>query len=210
MLYKWEKQKPNDIYLSQPIEGIWYNWTWKEVGLEVRKMASYLKSLDLPENTKIGILSKNCAHWIMSDLAIMMSGNISVPLYPNLNSDTLKKILQHSETRLLFVGKLDNYSEMKPGVPNDIRCITYPFYSEDYETWYDITKNVEPLAENIIRKNEELATIIYTSGTTGSPKGVMHKFFNFGFATTNAMQALSFSKESFFSYLPLLYSVGLI
>ena len=57
-------------------------------------MAAYIKSLSLTENSKIGILSKNCAHWIMSDLAIMMSGHISVPLYPNLNSKTLKNILE--------------------------------------------------------------------------------------------------------------------
>ena len=38
MLYKWEREKENEIYLRQPINGVWYNWTWKEVGLEVRKM----------------------------------------------------------------------------------------------------------------------------------------------------------------------------
>jgi long-chain acyl-CoA synthetase len=37
MLYKWEQEKPNEIYLSQPIEGVWRNWTWKEVAEEVRK-----------------------------------------------------------------------------------------------------------------------------------------------------------------------------
>ena len=73
MLYKWEQEKPNNIYLTQPIDGVWHSWNWKEVGVEVRKMASYLKSLDLPAQTKVGILSKNCAHWIMSDLAIMMA-----------------------------------------------------------------------------------------------------------------------------------------
>ena len=95
---------------------------------EVRKIAAYIKSLNLTENSKIGILSKNCAHWIMSDLAIMMSGHISVPLYPNLKSKTLKNILEHSETKLLFVGKLDNYEQMKDGVNEDIKCISYPFY----------------------------------------------------------------------------------
>ena len=88
MLYKWEQEKPNEIYLSQPIDGVWHNWTWAEVGQEVRKMAAYLKSLDLPENSKIGLLSKNCAHWIMTDFAIMMAGHTSVPLYSNLNADT--------------------------------------------------------------------------------------------------------------------------
>ena len=203
MLYKWEREKENEIYLSQPINGVWHNWTWREVGLEVRKMAAYLQSLNLPKQSKVGVLSKNCAHWIMSDLAIMMSGHTSVPLYPNLSSDTLNKILIHSETKVLFVGKLDNFEAMQPGIPADIPCITYPFYSEDYPKWDDLTQDISPLTDNVIREEMELATIIYTSGTTGDPKGVMHKFYNFSFATVNAVKALPLKEESFFSYLPL-------
>ena len=203
MLYKWEKEKPNEIFLSQPINGVWHNWTWQEFGDEVRKMATYLKQLNLPSESKIGLLSKNCAHWLMTDMAIMMSGHVSVPLYPNLNAETLSKILSHSETKLLFVGKLDNYNEMKEGVPHEIPCITFPFYSENYPKWDDLLKNISPLKEDIIRKPNELATIIYTSGTTGVPKGVMHKFFNFSFATTNAVNIIPLKEESFFSYLPL-------
>jgi len=203
MLYKFEQEKTNEIYLSQPIDGVWHNWTWVETGQEVRKMAAYLKSLDLPVNSKIGLLSKNCAHWIMTDFAIMMAGHTSVPLYPNLNADTLEKILLHSETKLLFVGKLDNFEAMQPGIPSDMPCITYPFYSEDYPKWDDLTKDITPLSDNVIRGEKELATIIYTSGTTGEPKGVMHKFYNFSFATTNAVNALNLHNETFFSYLPL-------
>jgi len=203
MLYKWEQEKTNEIYLSQPIDGVWHNWTWAETGQEVRKMAAYLKSLDLPANSKIALLSKNCAHWIMTDFAIMMAGHTSVPLYPNLNADTLEKILLHSETKLLFVGKLDNFEAMQPGIPSDMPCITYPFYSEDYPKWDDLTKDITPLSDNVIRGEKELATIIYTSGTTGEPKGVMHKFYNFSFATTNAVNALNLHNETFFSYLPL-------
>jgi long-subunit acyl-CoA synthetase (AMP-forming) len=203
MLYKWEQERPNEIYLSQPIDGVWHNWTWEEAGQEVRKMAAYLKSLDLPENSKIGLLSKNCAHWIMTDFAIMMAGHTSVPLYPNLSADTLNKILVHSETKVLFVGKLDSFEAMQPGIPADMPCITFPFYSENYPKWDDLTKEITPLTDNVIRGEKELATIIYTSGTTGDPKGVMHKFYNFSFATTNAMNALSLKDESFFSYLPL-------
>ncbi len=203
MLYKWEKSKPDKIYLSQPINGVWHHWTWKQFGLEVRKMAAYLKSLELPRDSKIALLSKNCAHWMMADMAIMMSGHISVPLYPNLNFETLGKILNHSEAKLLFVGKLDNYTDMKPGVPSDMHCISFPFYTENYPMWNDLTKDMPPLVENIIRPEKDLATIIYTSGTTGDPKGVMHKFYNFSFATTNAINALTLNSESFFSYLPL-------
>ena len=203
MLYKWEQEKPNNVYLTQPIDGVWHSWNWKEVAVEVRKMASYLKSLDLPAQTKVGILSKNCAHWIMSDLAIMMAGHTSVPLYPNLNAETLQNILEHSETKVLFVGKLDNYSDMKSGVPSSVKCITYPFYSQEYPKWNELLVDVNPISENIVRDENDIATIIYTSGTTGKPKGVMHKFYNFGFAATNATNALKLKEESFFSYLPL-------
>ena len=203
MLYKWEQEKPNEIYLSQPIDGVWHNWTWKEVGVEIRKMAAYLKSLNLPNDSKIALLSKNCAHWMMTDMAIMMSGHVSVPLYPNLNAETLGKILMHSESKLLFVGKLDNYADMKAGVPSDMECITFPFYAEDYPKWDELTKEIIPMVESPIRAEKELATIIYTSGTTGDPKGVMHKFYNFSFATSNAVKSLKLNEEVFFSYLPL-------
>ena len=57
-------------------------------------MCNYINSLNLPKKSKIAILSKNCAHWIIADLAIMMSGNISVPIYANVNGDTAKYILK--------------------------------------------------------------------------------------------------------------------
>ena len=203
MFYKWELLKPNEIYLSQPINNIWHNWTWKEFGLEVRKMAAYIHSLNLQKNSKIALLSKNCAHWLMADMAIMMSGHVSVPLYPNLNSETLSKILNHSESQLIFVGKLDNFDKMKDGIPSDMDCITFPFYSEDYPRWDHLLKEINPLSDNILRGSKELATIIYTSGTTGDPKGVMHNFFNFSFSTTNAVNVLELNNGTFFSYLPL-------
>ena len=203
-LYKWEKEKPNAIYLSQPINGKWHDWTFSEVAIQVRKMAAYINSLNLDKNSKIGILSKNCAHWIMSDLAIFLSGNISVPLYPNLNSDSLNKILVHSETKLLFVGKLDDFENQKSGIPEDINCISFPFYTEDFPMWDDLINNISP-ANDLFRKSDELASIIYTSGTTGNSKGVMHSFFNFSFATVNASAALEIKNndDTFFFVSPI-------
>jgi len=205
MLYRWESETPNKLYMRQPINDEWHKWTWSETATEVRKMAAYLQSLDLSPKSKIAILSKNCAHWIMSDLAIMMAGHVSVPLYPNLKAESIKQILDHSETKLVFVGKLDDFASMRPGIPKDMPCIAYPFYSEEgYPVWGDLVKDIEPTAENIVREPNDLATIIYTSGTTGMPKGVMHKFYNFSFATSNAVPLLGLAtEERFFSYLPL-------
>ena len=205
MFYHWEKETPNKLYMRQPINGEWHHWTWSETAKQVRKMAAYLKSLDFPANSKIAILSKNCAHWIISDLAIMMAGHVSVPLYPNLKAESITQILEHSEAKLLFVGKLDDFESMRPGVLKDLPCIAFPFYSEEgYPVWDDLIKDVEPMTGNVVREPNELATIIYTSGTTGMPKGVMHKFYNFSFATSNAVPLLGLAtEERFFSYLPL-------
>ena len=57
MMYKWESQKSDEVFLNQPIDGVWYKWTYKEAMGEIRSMASYLLNLNLPNSSKIGILS---------------------------------------------------------------------------------------------------------------------------------------------------------
>lgn len=206
MMYRWEKESPGLVYMRQPINGKWHEWTWKETGQEVRKMAAYLKGLGYEPGTKIAVISKNCAHWIISDLAIQMAGYCGVPLYPNLSEDTIKQILEHSESKMLMVGKMDDWATMRPGVPDNVKCIAFPFYPEPgYDQWYDLVKDVQPITEDVHRDPNDLATIIYTSGTTGMPKGVMHKFFNFGWAAEKAMKELKMPPHTqrFFSYLPL-------
>ncbi len=205
MLYYWETKAPNDIYLRQPIDDVWHTWTWKQTADEARRMAAAIIDMQLPKQSNIALISKNCAHWIMCDLAIMMSGHVSVPLYPNLNARSIQQILEHSGSVLLFIGKLDDWQMMKPGVPKGLKCISFPFCLHDeYESWENIIKKQEPLKENVDRKAEDTGTIIYTSGTTGLPKGVMHKYGSFGFVGVNATQRIGFKKgDRFFSYLPL-------
>lgn len=205
MLYHWEKTTPDKIYLRQPIDGKWHTWTWKEAADEVKRMASVLKAKNLPPKSNIAMISKNCAHWIMSDMAIMMAGHISVPLYPNLNERSVKEILEHSEAKLLFVGKLDDWHLIKPGVPENLECISFPFYvHEEYPNWADLIKNTDPLDEHVTLNEDELATIVYTSGTTGMPKGVMHNYGNLSFAISKALPFIGVdNSDRFFSYLPL-------
>ena len=150
MVYYWEKTKGNSLYMTQPIgDGKVVEYTWKRAVDEARRMASYLKSLNLPEKSRIGLISKNCAHWIMSDWAIWMAGHVSVPLYPTLNADTVGYILDHSGCELLFVGKLDDWDMMKPGVPESMRCVSYPLSPpNDYESWDDIVAKFPPMVSN--------------------------------------------------------------
>jgi long-subunit acyl-CoA synthetase (AMP-forming) len=206
MVYHWEKAKANSVYMTQPIGGgKTVDYSWGRAVDEARRMASYLKSLNLPEKSRIGLISKNCAHWIMTDWAIWMAGHISVPLYPTLNADTVNYILNHAECEVVFVGKLDDWDMMKPGVPESVRCISFPLSPpNDFETWDDIVAKYPPLEENVHRDANELATIVYTSGSTGKPKGVMLSFYNMAYAAEGGMEVLGVgSDERMLSYLPL-------
>lgn len=206
MVYHWETSKANSLYLTQPIgDGKVVEYTWGRAVDEARRMASYLKSLNLPEKSRIGLISKNCAHWIMTDWAIWMAGHVSVPLYPTLNADTVNYVLNHAECDVLFVGKLDDWDLMKPGVPESVRCISYPLSpANDFETWDDIVAKFPPLEENVQRDGEEMATIVYTSGSTGRPKGVMLSFLNMAHSAEGGLEVLQVSSsERMLSYLPL-------
>ena len=208
--YHWEENTPDNIYLSQPVGDKYLNYTFKESGNQARRMAAALKIMNLPEKSHIGIVSKNCAHWIISDLAITMAGHISVPFYATLVAEQLNQVLVHSECKVLFVGKLDNWKSMKEGVPPSVKCIAYPSFYEgcpanEMDEWDSIIKGHSPLEENILPKYEDVATIIYTSGTTGVPKGVMLTFGATVSAITYTQNEIRLDTENarFFSYLPL-------
>lgn len=206
MFYHWEQHQPDKIFLRQPVHGQWKTWTWSEAGREIRQVAAWLSDQQLPSQSHIALLSKNCAHWIMCDLAIMMAGHVSVPLYPNLAAGSIRQILEHSEAPLLFVGKLDNWASMKPGVPAGVRCVGFPAEYGDtgYMNWSEIIRTQAPMSGTVERHPDDLMTIIYTSGSTGLPKGVMHAFGPVAFAITEAVQFVQLaSEERFFSYLPM-------
>jgi len=204
--YHWERETPQRVTLTQPMGGgVVRDFTWAQVADETRRVAAHLKSLGFPPGSRIAILSKNCAYWLMSDMAIWMAGYVSVPLYPTLAADTVRQILQHSEARLCFVGKLDDWETMKPGMPADLPCIAYPLSPKtSYPAWDDIIARTPPLQGNPVRDGDELSTLMYTSGTTGNPKGVMHSFNTFAWSITSGLKRIKVGTgDRMLSYLPL-------
>jgi len=204
--YTHEKERKDMVYLRQPFPGQdLKDYTWGQVADQSRRMASYLKSLELPPGSSICTISKNCAHWLMADFAIFLAGHVSVPLYPNIKAETVTYIMEHCGAKVLFHGKLDDWAPMKPGVPEGTTCITFPMTPDpDFTTWDDITSKYEPMEESPQRDGEEIATIIYTSGTTGRPKGVVHNFNAMAFSAENLGKlAGAGPNHKYFSYLPL-------
>ncbi len=211
-LYFWERTAPDRVALTQPTGGPVRDYTWGEVLDQSRRMAAHLQSLGLGRDDRIAIFSKNTAHWLMSDFAIWLAGSVSVPLYPTLAPETVRQILEHSESKLLFVGKLDRWEHMKPGVPRGLPCISHPLSPEEAKVscpqWDEIAAGTAPLTGEPVRPGEELSTIIYTSGTTGAPKGVMHCFAAFAWAVQTAIRRIPLNDATrMLSYLPLAHVV---
>lgn len=200
-----EASQPDQLFLSEPVAGSYKNFTWAQAGQQVRKIAAALNAMGLGKDDKVAILSKNCAHWIMADLAISFAGCVSVPMYPNMTAESIQQILEHSEAKAVFFGKLDGADQMRKGVSEHLITIGFPFYLEKNTlNWDDLIAQHEPIQGNPVKDSMALATIIYTSGTTGQPKGVMHNFHAVGFAVDKFLNHIhQIKKEVFFSYLPL-------
>ena len=211
--YHWEQTTPQAIYLRQPKGSTWTDYSWAEVGQIARTMASALQQMGLPPGSHIGIVSKNCCHWVMADLAIMLGGYVSVPFYPNLTGPQLAQVIDHSDIKVLFVGKLENWTDMREGVPDGLDIIRFPHYEGNSQVaegkdWHELLQSRQPLAGNPLPDLHQLWTILYTSGTTGTPKGVMHSFYTASALLENERQHNNLKlfegeHNRFFSYLPM-------
>ena len=206
VFYEREARHPRQRFMVQPTGGGQVETlTWADVGHQARCAAHWLRARELPQGSHIALISKNCAHWIIADLAIWMAGHVSVPLYPNLTAESVAQVLEHSQAALAFIGKLDDWPSMSRGVSADLPTISLPLCPAatfDY-SWADLQRS-SPIQDNPTPGGDELATIIYTSGTTGLPKGVMHSFANLGFAATHGTQLFNLNEsDRLLSYLPL-------
>ncbi len=205
-LYHFEKTAPDRVILTQPLGGgATHDFTWAQAMDQTRRMAAHLKSLGVQPGDRIALMSKNTAWWLMADWAIWMAGGVSVPLYPTLAADTIRQILEHSEARLLFIGKLDGWDGMKAGVPATLQCISLPLApATACPTWDDIIAKTAPMSDSPLRDGDEMSTIMYTSGTTGMPKGVMHSFATFAWSISSGMKRIALDENTrMLSYLPL-------
>ena len=205
-VFHWERTTPDRPWLTQPMGGgVVRDLTWRVAVDEARRMAAHLRSRALPPGSSIAVLTKNCAHFFLADLAIWMAGHCAVPLYPTANATTIGQILTHSEARLLFVGKLDAWPSQAPGVPAGMPLIAMPLAPKlDAPSWDEIIAKTEPLGGEPTRSPEDLATLVYTSGSTGEPKGVMVTFGAMSASCRAMLAAIETSPDDrVLSHLPL-------
>jgi long-chain acyl-CoA synthetase len=206
----WAETSPNTVYMTQPLaDGSTLEITWGEAANQVARVANHLKSLNFPAGSSIGLLGRNSAHWILADLSVWMAGYVSVPLYPTLNAESAEYILEHSECKLLFLGKLDGkadgWNEIKTILPENLPLISLPMSPRsDVMQWTDLVARYEPLTDFALPETTAMATIVYTSGSTGRPKGVMHSFGTMCSVAAGLRDTYKINRDDrMLSYLPL-------
>lgn len=211
--YHWESSTPDNVFLKQPFGDTWKTLTFAEAGQQARRMATALQGMGLNKGDHVALISKNCTHWVLADLAIMMAGMVSTPFYANLSKEQLEEVLKKSDAKAIFVGKLDAWDGINAGIPENFPIIRFPHYPGNAEVnrgadWDQLLKDHEPLQGNPLPDLKDTWTILFTSGTTGSPKGVVHDFENValilrGEVLNDTLKTLSTPDPTFFSFLPL-------
>jgi long-chain acyl-CoA synthetase len=200
----------------------WEERTHAQVEERVRALALSLRSLGLERGARVGILSGTRAEWAESDFGLIMSGLVSVPVYPSLPPEQIAYIFGNAEVRAAFVEDQDQYDKLlavRGELPHLERVFTYgavragedlPAEGLDELIERGRSERADPEEYQAHARRttpDDLATLIYTSGTTGPPKGVMLTHDNLYSNALLAAEVLPLSEaDRHLSWLPLSHS----
>ena len=158
-----------------------FSYSWENIYKKIVTLSNYLKKIII-RGDKCILLSENRPEWLVSDIAIMNAGGVTVPLFTTYSESDYKYIISDCDPKLCIVSNLDQFNKIKNFIKENTIIISIDKLNEKIECFENIFlgKNLEfkTSKENLTTYNKnlkrnDLACIIYTSGTTGYPKGVM-------------------------------------
>lgn len=192
------------------------NYTYQQLGNDVERVATILKNMGVSKGDKVAILSTNMPNWGVAFFAISLLGAIVVPILPDFHDNEIKTIIEHSETKVIFVstGLYGNLTEESKQLINHIILVdnfaivpknTLAQHVGELKSSLPETLNESIQAEV---EEEDLASIIYTSGTTGNSKGVMLTHKNLAWTTQQCYTLQEIKPtDRFISILPLSHTL---
>lgn len=194
----------------------WREYATREVWETACSLSRGLLSLGI-DNTiltpeaqeKIAIISPNRPEWVITDLAVQMTGAVLTPIYPTISTNDLEYVLREATVKKIFVASTELYEKFASTIKN-IPSIQHIFCFDEVPGqahWSSLFNSEKTPDKDVFGRigGETLATIIYTSGTTGNPKGVMLSHRNIVSNVLDAMPVFTFAHEGerALSFLPL-------
>ena len=210
------KRNPNKTALLYKKEGVYFPVKYKELAKKVKIFSSALQKLGVLRGDRVALLSENRPEWVISDLAIMAAGAITVSLHTTFSPKAICTVLNHSQAKILIVSNSDFLNRVLLGQKElkhlkkiiviekltSVQKETLSGKVLDWKALFSLHQNDE--YEKVFLDPDEVCSIIYTSGTTGKPKGVLLSHRNF-LSNVEAVNEIVPVKESdvFLSFLPL-------
>ncbi|MCL6268863.1 long-chain fatty acid--CoA ligase [Sansalvadorimonas sp. 2012CJ34-2] len=202
---------------ANPEEGQDISWT--ELGRRVEELALALIAAGVQVQDKVAICSRNMPEWTITDLAILFSRAVTVPIYPTNTAKQVSYILRDAGIRILFVGEQEQFDSALEAAGDyellerivaidrsiDLRGIEKACYLDNFIQAHGGRAEQVELEQRLENLDmTDLVTLIYTSGTTGEPKGVMLDYQNFAAAVSQHDERLALTEDDIsISFLPL-------
>jgi len=135
----WASTQPDQIWMRDLVESNSVDYPWGATVSEIDRVAASLESA-FGQGKRMALLSKNRAHWIMADLAVINSGNVTVPLFTTHAQTTAEYILSFTEAKVLFLGETENWSSVKTVLPEGCLLVTLPGVACDlpHKKWEEL------------------------------------------------------------------------
>ncbi|HOE59062.1 MAG TPA: long-chain fatty acid--CoA ligase [Bacteroidales bacterium] len=189
LLDQWIEKYPRPDVFGAKRNGRWIHFSAVDYKEFSESLCMGLMALGFVQGDKIATITANRPEWNFVDMGLALGGFVHVPIYPTLNVEEYYYILEHSDTKLVFVGDKSLYAKIKPiadALPQIQMVVTFnevegaPHWMEIVETGRKMREKYDGPLKKIKNsiKPDDLVTIIYTSGTTGKPKGVMLSHWN--------------------------------
>lgn len=205
-LNQWNSQYPNQVWLRERNGDADTDWSWHQAHTEINAIACWLESRFETTGHRIGLLSRNRAHWYFADLGACAAGHVVVPMFTTASSETADYVMNFTEMKVLFVGETENWDQVRRVLPEGILLVALPGVelAEEHLRWEDLAAPFRGSMPAYQCQADDLVSLVFTSGTTGAPKGVMQTH------SSNLIPIARFSSTfsmkvgaRFFSYLPL-------
>jgi long-chain acyl-CoA synthetase len=193
----------NNPYLLEKKTDRYEATTYKEIKEQVYKVAAGLLAMGIRKGDRIALISEGRTDWVISELGILYTGAVNVPLSILIKeSAELKFRLEHSETRWIIISgsQVDKIKSFRKELKNIEKVIVLD-PQESYENDEIFMGDIKKIGEEYLSKNlekfleimrsigpDDYANICYTSGTTADPKGIILTHRNY---TANIEQALT-------------------